>query len=308
LPLPVSFASVLGYAGRTELPDNLKALFRPMAMMVPDYGLIAEIMLFSEGFGDSLTLSQKQTAMYRLASEQVSAQDHYDFGMRAVKSVLVMAGRLKRMDPNMVEDITLIRALRDSNIPKFLAQDIPLFEAILKDLFPGVIVPAIDYGSLKKYIEDALVAQGLQVVDPFVGKIIQLHETMVVRHGIMLVGVTAVGKTSTATTLGRTFSKMKEDGMTETFVEKVDRFTLNPKSITMGELYGEFNLMTLEWTDGIISTIVREACNSVAEGDMAKKWVCCDGPVDAIWIESMNTVHFIFILSKNRSAEVVCRQ
>jgi dynein heavy chain len=263
-------------------------------MMVPDYGLIAEIMLFSEGFGDSLTLSQKQTAMYRLASEQVSAQDHYDFGMRAVKSVLVMAGRLKRMDPNMVEDITLIRALRDSNVPKFLAQDIPLFEAILKDLFPGVVVPAIDYGSLKKYIEDALVAQGLQVVDPFVGKIIQLHETMVVRHGIMLVGVTAVGKTSTATTLGRTFSKMKEDGMTESFVEKVDRFTLNPKSITMGELYGEFNLMTLEWTDGIISTIVREACNSVAEGDMAKKWVCCDGPVDAIWIESMNTVHFLF--------------
>ena len=46
----------------------------------------------------------------------------------------------------------------------------------------------------------------------------------------------------------------------------------------------------MEWTDGIISTIVREACNAVAEGDTAKKWICCDGPVDAIWIESMNTV------------------
>ena len=50
--------------------------------------------------------------------------------------------------------------------------------------------------------------------------------------------------------------------------------------------------MTMEWTDGIISTIVREACNAVAEGDTAKKWICCDGPVDAIWIESMNTVSF----------------
>jgi dynein heavy chain len=103
--------------------------------------------------------------------------------MRAVKSVLVMAGRLKRLDPNMVEDVTLIRALRDSNIPKFLAHDIPLFEAILKDLFPGVEVPEIDYGSLKSYIEQELVAQKLQIVQPFVAKVIQLHETMVVRHG-----------------------------------------------------------------------------------------------------------------------------
>jgi dynein heavy chain len=278
-----------GYAGRTELPDNLKALFRPMAMMVPDYALIAEIMLFSEGFGDSLTLARKQTAMYRLASEQLSSQDHYDFGMRAVKSVLVMAGKLKRADPNMVEDVTLIRALRDSNIPKFLAPDIPLFEAILRDLFPGVVVPAIDYGTVKEYIEKKLVEHHLQVVQPFVKKIIQLHETMVVRHGVMLVGVTAVGKTTVSFTLGKAFTQMKQDGAAGGF-EKVDQYTLNPKSITMGELYGEFNLLTQEWTDGIISTIVREACNSVATGDNNKKWIWCDGPVDAIWIESMNTV------------------
>jgi dynein heavy chain len=68
--------------------------------------------------------------------------------MRAVKSVLVMAGQLRRNDADTPEDIVLIRAMKDSNVPKFLEHDLPLFEGIVTDLFPGVVVKAIDYGNL----------------------------------------------------------------------------------------------------------------------------------------------------------------
>ena len=86
--------------------------------------------------------------LYKLSSEQLSQQDHYDFGMRAVKSVLVMAGTLKRSEPNTNEDVVLIRAMRDSNVPKFLKDDLPLFSALISDLFPGVVIPEVDYGEL----------------------------------------------------------------------------------------------------------------------------------------------------------------
>lgn len=152
-----------GYAGRTELPDNLKALFRPVSMMVPDYALIGEIMLYAEGFLDSRVLAQKMVKMYKLCSEQLSQQDHYDYGMRQVKSVLTMSGEQKRANPELHENISLIRAMQEANIPRFLSDDLPLFEGIIGDLYPNLEIPAVDYGALQTAVEGAMSRAGLQV-------------------------------------------------------------------------------------------------------------------------------------------------
>ncbi|KAI3384925.1 hypothetical protein SNEBB_000114 [Seison nebaliae] len=276
-----------GYAGRTELPDNLKALFRPISMMVPDYRLIAEVILYSEGFENSKILAQKMTQMYKLCSEQLSQQDHYDFGMRAVKSVLVMAGTLKRENPNILEDLVLIRALRDSNLPKFLKADAALFHAIVHDLFPGTVLPEHDYGVLETHIKAAQVKQKLQNDESQISKVIQLHETLIVRHGVMLVGPSGGGKTSVLNVLAMTLGDMFESGQDHPSYQPVISSTLNPKSITMGELYGEIDALTLEWRDGLMASIVRRG---VALDTTDHYWVICDGPVDALWIENMNTV------------------
>ncbi|KAF4667709.1 Dynein heavy chain 10, axonemal [Perkinsus chesapeaki] len=112
-----------GYAGRTELPDNLKAMFRPVVMIVPDLLMICENMLMSEGFGKAKVLANKMTVLYSLAQGQLSKQYHYDFKLRALKSVLVMAGDLKRSSSELPEDVVLMRALRDMNMPKFVKED-----------------------------------------------------------------------------------------------------------------------------------------------------------------------------------------
>ncbi|CAE8673914.1 unnamed protein product, partial [Polarella glacialis] len=177
---------------------------------VPDYALIAQILLYSEGFNDATQLARKMVRLYSLSSEQLSKQDHYDFGMRAVKSVLVMAGQLKRKNPNLGEDVTLIRALRDSNVPKFLSSDLPLFSGIISDLYPDADVPFVDYGSLQKEIENQLRVAKLQAVPAFVGKIIQLLETQLVRHGVMVVGLTQIGKSTKISTLAKALSKLRK--------------------------------------------------------------------------------------------------
>jgi len=270
-----------GYLGRSELPEGLKALFRPMTVMVPDLVLICENMMMAEGYEEASALASKFYALYSLLSQLLSKQLHYDWGLRAVKSVLVVAGGFKRAEPTAMEQALLMRALRDFNIPKIPACDTPIFFGLMGDLFPGINPPRMVNQELEDQIRAACPILGYKTDEEWHLKVVQLEELLAIRHCVFVMGSAGAYKSSTWRTLAQARTLLDKATLETKIVD------LNPKSIATKELYGYITMATREWRDGLLSKIMRDLGNIPNE---KPKWILLDGDLDANWIESMNSV------------------
>ena len=280
-----------GYAGRSNLPDNLKTLFRSVAMVVPDRKLIAQVMLYSQGIVSAETLASPTVDLFIKSQQQMSKQSHYDFGLRALKTLLVSAGGLKRKaitDSEKVEGDALanmerrvlIQGACNNILPKLVAEDLDVFSSILEDVFPGSEVTKMEDEKMKDKLDEICKKLSYTLADSWVQKILQLKMVIEMRHGIMIVGPSGVGKSSALRTLKAIYEA--EDGV------KTEIYTIDPKAVDKEKLYGVLDGTTLEWTDGIFTSLLRTIVANQRGEANRRHWIVFDGDVDPEWAENLN--------------------
>ncbi|ROT63098.1 hypothetical protein C7M84_019029 [Penaeus vannamei] len=280
-----------GYGGRQKLPDNLKQLFRPVAMSRPDNELIAEVILFSEGFKEAKSLGRKLVAIFTLSKELLTPQQHYDWGLRALKTVLKGSGNLlqsyrKSLSDEekesgislTVESELVVQALRLNTLSKLTFSDSSRFDDLVKDVFPDVKFRGVGYEDLASILQEVFTEMGLIPNDRQIKKALELYEQLQQRMGVVIVGPSGSGKTTLWQTLRQALLRMEQ---------QVKKYVMNPKAMPRQQLLGHIDHDTREWSDGVLTASARQV---VKEPTEVTSWIICDGDIDPEWIESLNSV------------------
>ncbi|KAL2143584.1 hypothetical protein VTI28DRAFT_10234 [Corynascus sepedonium] len=280
-----------GYAGRSNLPDNLKKLFRSVAMSKPDKELIAEVMLYSQGFNQAKQLSKNTVPFFDQCSAKLSKQAHYDFGLRALKSVLVSSGGLKRARLNsdgtlgaeeVVEPEIIVQSIRETIAPKLIKSDVEVMMGIEEVCFPGVKYVPANLAKLEDAIRRLAAERHLVVNELWMTKVLQLYQIQKIHHGVMMVGNSGSGKSAAWRLLLDALQQVEN-------VEGVSH-VIDSKVMSKEALYGNLDSTTREWTDGLFTSILRKIVDNLRGEDTKRHWIVFDGDVDPEWVENLNSV------------------
>jgi Hydrolytic ATP binding site of dynein motor region len=274
-------------AHASVLPEGLKAQFRPVSVLAPDVGLIAEHLLLSEGFVLAAQLARKLCSLFTALQDTLADAAH-DWGLRAMKVLIALTARCRRDTPHLTESYLLARTMRELYGPRLqLPQQTAVFDTLLRDFFPaestvtastttttaltngatngitngasnGVAhssngdVPSVEEAAeeLRSTVKDACEEAGLWPDAALLARAVQLNDMLAVHSCVILTGAAASGKT----TLWQALREARSRGPRRVAAVTV----LAPNTVTTAELYGSMCAESREWRDGLLSACLRE--------------------------------------------------
>ncbi|KTW31656.1 dynein heavy chain [Pneumocystis jirovecii RU7] len=279
-----------GYAGRSNLPENLKKLFRSICMTRPDKEMIAQVTLYSQGFLMAKELASSIVPFFERCSTKLSFQPHYDFGLRALKDVLITSGNLKRLlnqrkkENNVFKDALeteiIVQSLKETILPRLIKSDMQNLLEIEKELFPNINYIPTNLNELEEKIKKVSTAEKLLLSDDWIIKILQLYQIQSIHYGVIMVGSSGTGKSKVWTILLKSLETL-------TGIEFVYHI-IDPKVFSKEVLYGSLDPITREWTDGLFTNIIRKIVNNLHREQLKKHWIIFDGDIDPEWAENLN--------------------
>lgn len=276
-----------GYAGRAELPDNIKSKYKTFDVVQPDSVAISHSILLSQGFSNSKYLSTKAVSIFRDLKQRCSKQQHYDFGLRALKVVLIEAGKRRRASTifdasseRNAEAGIVLSSLRDVVLPRLTTDDARIFNDSIK-MLQGAIVHADDHSQLFNVLAQNFNGTKLELSERWKYKCAQLDQIVQLHQGFIILGSSGSGKTIMLHSLIKAISAISES--------EYAIHTIDAKVLSKNVIYGYLNYATNNWTDGIITRIIRNSNTSDSKQDK-NIWIIFDGDIDPDWVEYLNSV------------------
>lgn len=327
------------YAGRTELPENMKALFRSVAVVVPDMLSIVRVRLSAAGFQDAGELARKLHLLYSMSGELLSSQTQYDFGLRNILSVLRSCGPALRNATSSTPDEAkvLVTVMLSMNLSKLLDKDATLLLDLTRDIF-GPVVNVLKAGGASANGGGGMAAIALAATAPsddprsqsliqniraeaqrmswllppiFLHKVTLLVDQWRARHGLCVMGPALAGKSAIVALAyaglhGSRSSAADQPGRravtatsTSTPLVAMSQFRCNPKSLTAAELFGSFDAKTGDWTDGVFVTLWRKATRAAANASAASHGNSGDNGPSGQWLVMDGPIDSIWIENLN---------
>ena len=262
-----------GYLGRNVMPDDLKVLFRPVSLTVPDTRRIVQAKLFSSGFSSSQELHNKLVSVIDSVKSQLPEENYYNFELRTIIRIVDLACQkfttLKEPD----EEKIIYLSIKEELTKAFNMEDLREMEKILSNFY-GEREGGEDKAEVSQESQGAQEGQEIIMTDNMRRKILQVRQGLDNSTAVILIGKTFSAK---STILKRAAQMKANTEITE----------VNPKALDTGDLFGCADQSDTGWRDGIVSIIFKDFATST---DDNQKIVKFDGPVDMNWIENFNTV------------------